>query len=522
MNKRKFNIWLPFLISVAMVAGIFLGYKMRETIPNKNFFFLEKRKPIEQILDLINNKYVDSANVQDLADTAITAILSKLDPHSYYIPASKVEQANDDIYGSFYGIGIEFEIYNDTLNVINVLQGGPAESAGLQVGDLIITGGDSALAGKKRSPDDIRKILKGNRGSLIKLGILRNNKMIYLNVARDQVPVSSIDAAYFIEPSVGFIRINKFSTQTYREFMISLDSLKKAGLKKLILDLRDNGGGVMEEAVEIADEFLSGDKLITYTEGLHSPKKEYRSRRLGQFETGPLVVLINEGSASASEILAGALQDWDRATIVGRRSFGKGLVQEQFNLNDNSALRLTVARYFTPLGRSIQRSYANGIKEYYGEISARFMQDSAHIDSLKGKPFKTPAGRILYGEDGINPDVSVGFDTSHYGLTIYKIFARGLVKDFGYRYRILNPEIKNYSISDFKNNFDIERNGWSLFKELALKDSLSVENLKPNDKSFLIKSLKLSVARQLWQNEGYFEIMNSDDEVVRKALTILN
>lgn len=524
MKNKKFNIWLPLIISLAMIVGIFLGYKMRDTLPNKSFFFLEKRKPVEQIIDLINSKYVDSVNTQDLADTAIMAILNKLDPHSVYIPASKVEQANDEIMGSFYGIGIEFNIYDDTLNVVNVLAGGPASKAGLLTGDKILKAGDSLMASKNRSSEDVRKILKGNRGSLIKLAVLRGNKELLINVERDQVPVSSIDAAYLIEPTVGYIRINRFSTQTYREFMPALDSLNKKGMKKLILDLRDNGGGVLDEAVEIADEFLSGDKLITYTEGTHSPKKEYRCRRLGQFETGELIVLTNEGTASASEILAGALQDWDRATIVGRRTFGKGLVQEQFNLSDNSALRLTVARYFTPLGRSIQRSYASGKKAYYHEIDSRFISsDSLNKEGKLGREFKTPAGKILYGEDGISPDVIVGFDTTQMGLKVYEIFSKSLVKDFGYKFSISHPqELKAYTTPEmFKNNFKINEEAWKYFEIMTTADSIDIKNLKPQEKQFLEKSLKLSVARQKWQNEGYFEVVNEDDEVIIKALSLI-
>ncbi|MEO5966736.1 MAG: S41 family peptidase [Ferruginibacter sp.] len=524
MKNKKFNIWLPFIISLAMIGGIFLGYKMRETIPNKSFFFLEKRKPVEQIIDLVNSKYVDSLNTQDLADTAIMAILSKLDPHSVYIPASKVEGVNDEIIGSFYGIGIEFNIYDDTLNVVNVLAGGPAAKAGLITGDKILKAGDSLLASKNKSFEDVRKILKGNRGTLIKLLVLRKNKQFSVNVERDQIPVSSIDAAYLIQPTIGYIRINKFSTQTYREFMPVLDSLNKKGMKKLILDLRDNGGGVMDEAIEIADEFLSGDKLITYTEGTHSPKKEYRCRRLGQFETGKLVILTNEGTASASEILAGALQDWDRATIVGRRTFGKGLVQEQFNLSDNSALRLTVARYFTPLGRSIQRSYADGKKAYYNEIDSRFdLSDSTIKEGSIGRKFKTPEGKILYGQDGISPDIIVGFDTSHMGLKVYEVFSKGLIKDFSYKYSITNKqELDNYrSPLLFNKNFIINDEAWKYFENMALADSIEVKYLKPQEKKFIERSLKLSIARQKFLNEGYFEVINETDEVIIKALSLL-
>ncbi len=490
MERKRLQVWLPLFLSLSMVAGMFIGYKMRDKMPRKNFFYTERSKPIQEILDLVKSKYVDDINVETLADTAISALLSKLDPHSQYIPAKSVERANEDIAGSFYGVGIEFNLFDDTLHVIHVLKDGPGFKAGLLVGDKLIKAADSIIAGRKKDGDDIRKILKGNRGTQLPLVILRGTKKLDIIVSRDFVPVTSVDASFMIDAHIGFIRLNKFSQQTYREFMQSLEKLKKAGLKKLILDLRDNGGGVLDDAVEIADEFLEGDRLITYTLGKHFPKKEFRSRREGQFEKGGLVILADGGSASASEVLMGALQDWDRAIVVGKRTFGKGLVQEQFDLADGSALRLTVSRYYTPLGRSIQRSYKAGKKEYYDEVLRRYViPDSSQRDSLtyrSGKRFTTRNGKPVYEGGGITPDYFIGTDTARFGNVISKIYSKGLINIFGYRYVVDHEELKKIpSPQEFSKSFFMEGEGWNYFEKMARKDSIDINTLNPSERIFL-------------------------------------
>lgn len=527
MEKKQVQIWMPLFLSLSMIAGVFIGYKMKDGIPGKSFFYMEKRRPIQEILDLIENKYVDQVNLNSITDTAIQALLAKLDPHSTFIPAADLSAVNDDIKGSFYGIGIEFEIFDDTLNIINVLKDGPGFKAGLLAGDKLIEANSIALAGKKVPADSIRKILRGERGSSLQMKVLRNAKVLPVEVKRDIIPLTSVDASYMFDSESGYIRLNKFSSQTYREFMTALEELNKAGMKKLVLDLRGNGGGVLEEAVEIADEFLEGDKLITYTEGKHVPRKEFRCRRQGQFEKGKLIVLADEGSASASEVLLGALQDWDRAVIVGRRSFGKGLVQEQFDLSDRSALRLTIARYYTPLGRSIQRSYANGEKAYYDEIVKRYTDgDNTVADSINVKNRKiytTPSGKKVYGGGGITPDYIIPSDTGKVDLALAKVYAKGTVSRFGYQYYLNHRNIINEYKEPtlFSKAYHVTDADWNDFVNIASRDSIRLDSLKSADKEFLLRSLKASIARQLWRNNGYFEVYNESDKTIQKARELL-
>jgi carboxyl-terminal processing protease len=329
-----------------------------------------------------------------------------------------------------------------------------------------------------------------------------------------------------IDKTTGYIRLNKFSQQTYREFMESLDSLKAKGAANLVLDLRGNGGGVLDEAVEIADEFLAGDKLITFTEGLHNKRKDYRCRRLGQFESGGLAVLIDENTASASEILSGALQDWDRAEIIGRRSFGKGLVQEQFDLSDNSAVRLTVARYYTPLGRCIQRSYSQGEDAYFEEFAHRFNSgEYLNADSIKNDTstrYRTSRGKVLYGGGGITPDYFVPGDTGMPGDFSMRVLLSGLINSFGYRYALKHPELSaNYtSPEDFASRFRIGKEEWTILLGPGAEDSLSAEYIGQKDLDLIKDGMKRSVCRQIWKNEGYYRMINADDPGIRKAIEL--
>lgn len=525
MSNNRFRLWLPLIFSLVMILGMFFGYKMREKMPaGVKFFSTEKKGPVQEVLDLIGNRYVDPIKTDTLADAAIQEMLTHLDPHSIFIPAEDLQQVNEDLAGRFEGIGIEFNIFNDTINVLNVLKGGPSEQAGLQVGDKFLKIGDSAVVGNKIDGEKVRRLLRGLRGSKVKAIILRGAEKKEYSITRGIIPLFSLDASYMIAPATGYIRLNKFSETTYEEFMEAMQKLKEQGVQKLILDLRGNGGGILQEAVEIADEFLDGNKLIVYTQGDHVSKQEFRARRDGIFEKGKLVVLIDEGSASASEVLTGALQDWDRAEVIGRRSFGKGLVQEQYNLSDGSALRLTIARYYTPLGRSIQKPYDQGLANYNDELMERYHKggllnaDSNRND--KGKAYHTPDGKLVYGGGGITPDIFVAIDTAGITDRIARLYTKNTIGNFVYNYYIENiDQFKLFTdAASFEKGFDVDNKVWNALTGFAAKDSVILSDLSASDKAFLRQRLKSLFARQIWRNEGFYEVNNVNDAIVKKAL----
>lgn len=526
MEKKKLQVWLPLLFSLIMVAGMVIGYKLREESGVRNFFAINSKTSLQEVIDLVRLRYVDKVDVDTLGNEAINGLLHHLDPHSVFIPASDLSYINDDLRGNFSGIGIEFQMFYDTVNVLNVLPEGPSEKAGLQVGDKFLKVNDSvSIAGKNLQPNDIRKLLRGSIGSIVKLTIMRGQQIFPVTVSRGTIPVPSVDAAYMITPATGFIHINKFAESTYREFMMALEKLKAQHMQKMVLDLRGNGGGLLGVAVNIADEFLDGNKLIVYTEGSHVPKYEYRCKRDGLFEKGDLVLLVDEGSASASEVLGGALQDWDRATIIGRRTFGKGLVQEQFELTDGSALRLTVARYYTPLGRNIQKPYAEGYDKYEEEVMNRFHNGEVlKGDTTKksGPAFKTPKGRIVYGGGGITPDIYIPFDTVSMGKEVMKLYLKGTLSNFIYTYFIRHKQ----QFSQYKKTSDLAafKAGeieWTALKKFAVRDSIDLNKVSTKDKSNILKRIPSMLARQMWRYEGYYEVMNQSDDFVQKALQIL-
>jgi carboxyl-terminal processing protease len=526
MRNKKLQVWLPLILSVCMVAGMFIGYRIKGNMPNTGIFFTERPRPVQEVMDLIKREYVDKENEDSLGNTAIQSMLAKLDPHSVYMPAQELEDVNEDMEGKFYGIGIEYNIFNDTINVLNVLPNGPSDKAGLQVGDKFLKVGDSLIAGVHITAERIKKLLRGSGGSKAEILIQRDKLQKIINIDRGMIPLYSLDAAYMITDSIGFIRLNKFSETTYKEFMQAADDLQKKGMKSMILDLRDNGGGILTEATNIADEFLSGDKLITYTVGEHSPKKEYRAGKEGVFEKGKLVVLTNEGTASASEVLTGALQDWDRATVVGRRSFGKGLVQEQFELSDGSGLRLTVARYYTPLGRSIQKSYKNGIDAYNKDLVNRFHHgEMSFADSIKHtdeKLYKTGTGKSVYDGGGITPDIFVAYDTLAFDKEITKAYFKGTLNNFAYRnYLIHQKEFDSFKTPKiFNEKYTVDESTLNDLKNYAARDSVYF-NLGAQEKAMLTKELKILTARQIWRTEGLYEVSNTDDETIKKAIEVL-
>ncbi|MFW5758435.1 MAG: S41 family peptidase, partial [Bacteroidota bacterium] len=411
MSKLQIKPFLPFLFAIVLAAGVLIGLSLNfkkntQTAEERNFFSIGLGNGSDKVSDIINyidDSYVDSIDQEELTEEAIVSMLGNLDPHSSYIPSESFRDLNDPLMGSFEGIGIEFNMITDTVVVINPIPGGPSEKIGLMAGDRIIKVEDETIAGKEINTQDVVRKLKGPKGSEVNISVMRRgvDQLLDFTITRDEIPSYSLDIAYMIDPRTGYIKLGQFSATTHSEFQTAMDRLKRDGMQQMILDLRGNGGGFLEAAIKLADEFLTPESLIVYTQGRKRPKTIANATRNGGFEEQPLIVLIDEWSASASEIIAGAIQDHDRGLIVGRRSFGKGLVQEQVQLADGSALRLTVARYYTPSGRSIQKPYDNGNEEYFDEFIERYRHgeldtaDSIQLnDSLQ---FTTESGRIVYG-----------------------------------------------------------------------------------------------------------------------------
>lgn len=527
MVNKKFQVWLPLLFSVVLIGGMFFGFKLRENSgPGAGFFKADRKGSMQEIFDLIQQRYVDSVKLDSLQINAINEMMNQLDPHSIYIPASDLQEVNEDITGNFEGIGVEFNLFSDTVHVVHVLADGPSDKAGVQVGDRIIKVNGENITGISIKSDDVKKRIRGKRGSEVSVTVLRKGVSKEMKITRGSIPLPAVDAAYMLDDTTSYIKLNKFSKTAYREFMQSLELLNKNKPRAMVLDLRGNGGGLMDQAVDIADEFLSGDKLVVYTQGLNTQKIEYHCKRPGLFEEGKLVVLVDELSASASEVLAGALQDWCRASIVGRRTFGKGLVQQQYSLSDGSAIRLTVARYYTPKGRSIQRSYEKGREKYIEEITDRFHNgELTQIDTNKmvnGKIYKTQCGDTVYGGGGISPKIFVALDTGRLHSSIGKLYDRGSLNNFIYTYYMQHmDEINRYpSAGEFNKNYNIH-DAWQALVTNAAKDSIDLTAAPVADKTYLLNRIKAQLARYKWRYEGYYEVMNSDDPAVKKAKEVL-
>jgi len=526
-NNRKLNVFLPLLLAATLALGMFLGNKMPGAQSGGTAIFFNKgnRGTLQEVMDLIKVKYVDTLNLDKLQQEAVDGILTHLDPHSVYIPPSSLQAVNEDLEGNFEGIGVEFNISADTVNVISVLAGGPSEAAGVQTGDKIIKVSDSLVAGNAITPEKIRKVLRGPKGSKVKVTMLRQQKLVDVQITRGVIPLWSIDASYMLTPEVGYVKISKFSATTYTEFMDAMRKLEKLGMKKLVIDVRQNPGGFLDAATRVADELLDGNKLILYTEGKSYPRTDYKCQRPGMFEKGALAILTDEGSASASEILAGAIQDWDRGTIIGRRTFGKGLVQEQFDLNNGGALRLTVARYFIPSGRSIQKPYANGREAYDEDIMNRFTHgEFLNQDSIKQTdtvPYKTGNGRKVYGGGGITPDIFMPYDTTRFSGILPALYARNTFGNFIYKYysEHLNDFKRFKTPEDFRKQYQLDNSIYNAFKTFAQADSIKgIDRITAKEEAEIKTRIKALFARQLWRNEGFYEVMNETDPMVERAV----
>ena len=520
---------LPLLLAIALVAGILIGIYLpgRTSAPQQSAFRARNDK-ITSILNIIESDYVDTVNRSELVEAAIPAILKKLDPHSVYIPAKDLQRANEPLQGNFDGIGISFNMLTDTILVISTIPGGPSEKIGLIAGDKIIFVNDSLVAGKQLSDEKVMGMLKGPRGTVVRIKLLRKgyNDLIPFEIVRDKIPIASIDVSYMINDRTGYIKINNFAMTTYDEFLKSLKELKGLGMTKLILDLRENSGGVMEAAIKIANQFLKEGQMIVYTLGRSQPKNEARATGNGEFENGDLVILVDEWSASASEILAGAIQDNDRGTIIGRRSFGKGLVQEPVPFADGSGMRLTIARYYTPTGRSIQKPYNNGFDEYFDDLNSRYehgefeVSDSIHFaDSLK---FTTPGGKTVYGGGGIMPDIFVPVDTS--GRSTYFLAVRPLIYRFALKYTEVNREtLKRYTEAGEMEKYLDRQALLDQFTDFAAKSGVrkNAEGLKISG-HVIHTQLKAYIARNILDTKGFYPIWKELDSTLKYAIEYLD
>lgn len=520
MNRLKFQLLLILII----IVGI---------IPAKAQLYEQDLKKLQMTWQLINAFYVDTVNQQNLTENAITGMLKSLDPHSVYISADEVKAMNEPLDGSFDGIGVEFNILDDTLMVVNPISGGPSEKVGIMSGDrIVIVDGDN-VAGIGLKNSDVFKLLRGAKGTTVSLGIHRRgeNDILTFLVERDKIPIFSVDAAYMAAPGIGYIRISRFAITTNEEFKSAMDKLNSKGVKNLILDLRGNGGGYLKAAIDIADEFLGNKKLIVYTEGITSSKKEHYSTYRGLLKDGKLIVLIDEGSASASEIVSGAVQDWDRGIILGRRSFGKGLVQRPFSLPDGSMIRLTIAKYYTPSGRCIQKDYTHGLDAYNMEVYER-MEDGEFFskDSVKSPDslmYKTKVlKRTVYGGGGIMPDVYVTMDTSMYSDYYRDIVAKGILNRFVLNFVDDNRKMleSNYSyFNDFNNEFVVDKSLMSNLISVADEAGVKMnENDYNKSEKHLKTQMKALIARDLWSTSEYFEVINPLNKEYIKAVELID
>ena len=537
--ENKKNIYIVVGIVAALLGGLFLGNFMAQKARVDNssgslsgLFSAGGASKIDDFLSLINSKYVDKVNADSLTEEMMTDLVSKLDPHSVYIPAKDLEAINSELEGSFSGIGVQFNIQNDTVMIVSVINGGPSEKAGLMAGDRIVKVNDTVFVGKNViSNEKVMGKLRGAKGTKVKLHVKRGGtkELLAYSITRDEIPVNSVTASYMVAPNVGFIGVDKFAQTTYDEFLNAVASLRAKGAKKYIIDLRQNSGGLMDEAIEMVNEFLPDNQMIVYAEGKAYDRFEAKSNGKGTLKGNPVVVLIDEFSASASEIFAGAIQDNDRGTIIGRRSFGKGLVQQQIPFSDGSAVRLTVARYYTPSGRSIQKPYEKGkADEYERDLIKRYEhgefdhKDSIHVkDNLK---YKTLKGRIVYGGGGIMPDIFVPRDTSEYSPYLTKIINQGFMYQFAFQYTDRNRA----TLSKIKS-----------WKEMD--DYLSTQNLLPQvtafattkgvipnareiniSKRIILNQVKTYITRNILGEAGFYPMINNDDKTVKIALEELS
>ena len=527
-KNNKSNNWLliltPLLIGICSAATYFIGtgqFRSQEKIIQE-----EQVLKLNHVLDVIESHYVDSVDRKELIETSISGMLAKLDPHSAYISSKDVERQNEELQGHFGGVGIRFIILRDTLMITNIIPNGPSEIAGLKAGDRILEVDGVKIAGIGLKIEDVQGLLKGEFGTKVELKILNKSTLNPkdIEVTRGSIPLPSIDASFMINSTIGYIRLKNFSNNTDREFAYAVANLKAEGMTKLVFDLRNNGGGYLHGATSVADEFLAAGKSIVYTKGAHQQKKEYFSSRYGNFESNELVILVNSGTASASEIVSGAVQDNDRGLIMGRRTFGKGLVQQPINLEDGSEMRLTVSRYYTPTGRCIQKPYGSGI-DYYNDIMNRYENgELQELDSVifeNAEKYTTPEGRTVYGGGGIMPDIFIPIDTSGSSLYLSSLAYTAAYRDFCFDYVDKNREKLQYQdVKAFNTQYSVTEQMFNDFVENASKNHGVPKDLFGINasKNRIKNQLKSELATYLWDEEARFFISIPFDNDIQMAI----
>ncbi|MGB0165844.1 MAG: S41 family peptidase [Luteibaculum sp.] len=527
---KPYRLYIPLFVAASLILGLWLGFYLATRIPSNNIEFIlpsASSNKLSKIINYIDENYVDTIAKDRIIDKAIRTILQDLDPHSYYISKEDFAAINEPLEGNFEGIGIEFVVREDTLYVVHTIPGGPSEKAGLQPGDKIITVEGDTVAGVGIQNSDVIGLLRGEKGTQVKLQVKRLGKTewIPVSITRDEIPIFSVEAVLPVNDTAGFIKISRFAKTTHEEFRAAMDSLENSvpNFQHLVLDLRNNGGGFLDAAIKICEDFLEEDKLIVYTKGKSEKKREYFSKKDGRYKNIRLSILINEFSASASEIVAGAIQDHDRGNIIGRRSFGKGLVQEQLSLNDNSALRLTVARYYTPTGRCIQKPYGEEIaydedyqeRYYSGEL---FHKDSILVvDSLK---YTTPKGKIVYGGGGIIPDVFVGLDTTGRSEILSALLYTGVLNANGFSFANKNrQQLVDLGLSNFIDQFQVPDSVMTnMLREISYSKK-AFKKLSVNQQEEITERFKSTVARHIWNSKGlYLNSLKRDEMLMEMNL----
>ena len=538
MKKYLFPTLTVLGVALGILVGVSLSQKANaQRIVYQNGYLQWEQSKTDRLLQLMANAYVDELNIDSITDEAMTDLVKKLDPHSAYIPKEDLEMVNSELAGSFSGIGVQFTIQQDTVRIVAVIAGGPSEGVGVLAGDKLVSVDDSVFVGKKLNNEKVMRTLRGEKGTKVKLGVLRAGtpETLYFTITRGDIPVTSVDAKFIIEPQnnhgekIGFVRVNKFGETTYKEFISALAELRAKGATRYIIDLRENSGGYMDQAIKMANEFLKGGALIVYSEGRAYPRYEAKANGSGRFKDVPLAVLIDNFSASASEIFAGAMQDNDRATIVGRRSFGKGLVQQQIPFSDGSAVRLTVARYYTPSGRCIQKPYTLGDQDDYEkdlmeryEHGEFYSADSIHFTDTT--TYRTKNGRIVHGGGGIMPDVFVGRDTTLNTPWFNHCVNMAYTYQFAYKYTDEHRE----QLSQYKDWQNLEK---YLLKQNILREFVTFakdKGIEPNEaeiqksKPLMVRLLNAYIVRNILGDEGFFPLFERDDEITKKAVEELS